>query len=367
MLEKRLVGDSIFPFFEEAPLIAAERQLRAPSPNFSEAEAEEVVRRHYGIDGKASLLTGERDRNFLITTGAGASWVLKFYNSADDKPTRALQHGALSHIRARDPDFPVPEIHPELGGGEEAMVERSGVKTPAVLITRLAGVNPEVKNINATLRGNVGRAIGRMSWALSDYVHPRADRVILWNMMLVAELRPLARYIEAPEARASVERWLGRFAAEICPAADGLPHQSIHNDVSLSNLMVDPARRDRVTGVIDFGDMVRAPRINEFAVAASYLIRRGDDLAEVVAEILNGAGSGLGLTSAEVLLLPDLIKARLATRILLSEWRAQLFPENRTYILRSNLAAKAAWEQLENEDTVNQANRLLSLCERVLK
>ena len=351
--------DSAFLGGHEAPLAAAERQLRTPPPDVTEAEAIAVAKGFYGIEGKACLLTGERDRNFLITAANGVSHVLKFYNSAEDAPTRALQHGALQHVRALDFACPVPEIRLALDGQEEVMVPRGDVKTAAAMISQLPGVNPEAGDLSANLRHDIGRVIGRLSRALSGYEHPRADRAILWDMMHVAELRPLAALIESPKERASLERWLDMFSAEILPATTDLPYQTIHNDLSLSNIMVDPIRRDRVTGVIDFGDIVRAPRINEFAVAASYFISQNADPVQSIGEILGGIDPGLQLLPEEIGLLPELIKARLATRILLSGWRAQLFPCNQTYILRSTLSAWVVWRQFEAVDQKTLRNGLL--------
>ncbi len=366
MRKKTLANEGLFAARQNSALAAAEHLLRTPPPDVSGAEAEDFALRHYGRKASARLLTGERDRNFLISDANGWSAVLKFYNSADDAPTRALQHGALAHVHARDPVCPVPQICPSLDGKEEVVTARGGIEMAAVMVSRLPGVNPVAEDLSPALRADVGRVVGSLSRALADYAHPRAARAILWDMMLVAELRPLAALIDTPDQRASVEVWLDHFTASVLPAMRDLPHQPIHNDLSLSNLMVDPARRDRVTGVIDFGDIVHAPRINEFAVAASYFIAPTGDLAQSIAEILQGIGPDLALLPQEVTLIPDLIKARLATRILLSGWRAQLFPDNRTYILRSNLAAWTMWQMLEAEGTEALSRRLLSLAEGVL-
>ena len=205
-----------------------------------------------------------------------------------------------------------------------------------------------------------------LSRALAGYDHPSATRAILWDMMLVAELSPLADLVQERGRRASMERWLRHFADDIRPAAAGLPQQVIHNDLSLSNILVDPGHRDRVTGVIDFGDIVRAPRINEFAIAASYFITPAADPMASVAEVLRGAGGSLTFRRDEVMLVPDLMRARLVTRILLSEWRAQLFPANHAYIMRSNRAAWNMWECLETESAGMQSRRLLSLADEVV-
>ncbi len=346
---------------ERSSFADAERLLRTPPPDVAEAEAVSFAARYYRPNCRVRPLAGERDRNFLISDDTGCAAVLKFYNSADDGPTRALQHGALDHIRLCSPECPVPEIIRAVDGRQEVVIERPGLSTAAVMISYLPGVNPVAADLTPALRGQVGRMIGKLSRALADYDHPRAKRSILWDMMMVGELQPLVELIEQPTRRSAIAQWLTYFTAEISPAAASLIHQPIHNDLSLSNLLIDPEGRDRITGIIDFGDIVFAPRINEFAVAASYFIAPQDDPATAAADILLGAGADVAFEPREIALLPDLIKARLATRILLSGWRAQLFPDNRAYILRSNSAAWMLWARMADEDSGQMAGRISAL------
>ncbi len=335
--------------------------LRTPPPDITEVQAESLAAIHYGRKCQALRLSGERDRNFLMSDGTGWRAVLKFFNASDDAPTRALQHGALDHIRLRDPGSPVPEMIPTRDGRREVVIEQSGLSTAMAMISCLPGVNPVAADLTAPFRKQVGREIGRLSRALADYDNPGARRAILWDMMMVGALHPLAAFIEPADRRASVANWLEHFTREVEPAAANLPHQPIHNDISLSNLLIDPEDRFSITGIIDFGDIVHAPRINEFAVAASYFTAPDDDPASAMADIILGAAGDIAFEPREIALLPDLVKARLATRILLSEWRAQLFPENRTYILRSNSAAWALWARLADQDSGQLAERISAL------
>ena len=344
-----------------ARLAAAEQMLRSSPPEISETEAGHIVLQHYGRSVTATLLSGERDRNFLISDTSGWSALLKFYNPVDDAPARALQNDALLHIKAQDPACPAPEIYSSRDGRQEIILRRNGTELAAVMFTRLAGVNPAQDDIGPELRANIGQVAGRLSSALAGYDHPRADRMILWDMMLVTELLPLAALIEDHTKRRSIEKWIGHFATKAQLAAASLPCQMIHNDLSLSNILVDPAHRSRVVGIIDFGDIVRAPRINEFAIAASYFIDSTGDLAVAMAQILKGNDCGPDLTPAEIALLPTLIQARLVTRILLTGWRAQLFPGNHAYITRSSHAAWHLWERFYRENPEELAMRVMSL------
>ncbi len=341
------------------PLAIAEAMLRVPPPAVTEREARAILHLHYDLRARVRLLTGERDRNFEIEDDTGRKSVLKIYNASDDAEARAMQHGALGHIHARAPECPVPQVLPTRTGDEEALVRHQGKTVAAVVISRLPGESPASTDLTPALRHELGRVVGRLSLALADFHHPGAERMILWDMMNVASLRPLADLIDRPARRAAILTWIDHFSTVTHPATNALPRQAIHNDLSMSNLLVDPVLRQTVTGVIDFGDLVVAPRINDFAVAASYFIRPEGDLVQQIAEILCGAGPELRLLPEEVRLVPDLIRARLVTRILLSGWRARLFPENRDYILRSNLSAWEMWETLQGCDLTDMAERLV--------
>ena len=50
--------------------------------------------------------------------------------------------------------------------------------------------------------------------------------------------------------------------------------QVIHKVFQPSNVLVDPDSPAQVTGVVDFGDMIKAARIIDVAVASAYHIAR---------------------------------------------------------------------------------------------
>jgi len=98
-----------------------------------------------------------------------------------------------------------------------------------------------------------------------------------------------------------------------------------------------------VAGVIDFGDVTVTALVNDVAIAAAYQLS-GDDLIGPALDLISGYHATTPLTADELNLLPELIGARILARIVISEWRATRFPENRTYILRNT---PRAWEHLD--------------------
>jgi Ser/Thr protein kinase RdoA (MazF antagonist) len=90
-----------------------------------------------------------------------------------------------------------------------------------------------------------------------------------------------------------------------------------------------------IAGVIDFGDMIRAPLIIEVAIAASYLRSDADDaLAELVAFVA-AYNDVTPLEDRECSLLYDLVRMRLATTIAIRYWRMSARPTGDAYLQKA--------------------------------
>ena len=97
----------------------------------------------------------------------------------------------------------------------------------------------------------------------------------------------------------------------------------------------------RVSGIIDFGDMVHAPLINDVAVAASYHLDPETDALRTIAQFARDYQTLSPLTRDETYVLLDLVRARLAMVVAISGWRAARQPENAAYLMRNNAVSWA--------------------------
>ncbi len=309
--------------------------LSTPPPPVDAALAEAALSAHYGLEGRATPLAAERDRNFMVSLADGTRRVFKVYHEADDAAARDFQNGVLLHMERVGLACAVPRLVRTRAGAVDCTVSAGGRAYRAILITVVPGEPGDFGRAGPALRRDLGRVAAEVGVALAGYDHPAARRVLLWDPMQLGRLAGVVDLIADPARR----RWLAgvveRFAAEVRPRALALPAQIIHNDMSGSNVFVDGAR---VSGVIDFGDMVRAPRVNEVAIASNYAIGAGHDPFAAIGDVVEGYESVRALGEDEVDLLYDLVLARLAVRVLMYRWRAELFPENRDYILRNGAA-----------------------------
>ncbi len=70
----------------------------------------------------------------------------------------------------------------------------------------------------------------------------------------------------------------------------------------------------------------------------------------------------LPLTEDEIALLPDLILTRHLTTVMISHWRASLYPDNAEYILRSEGRARGMLQLVTESSIDDTAGRFVDAC-----
>jgi Ser/Thr protein kinase RdoA (MazF antagonist) len=318
--------------------------LASPVPEVSATEAEAIFRATYGREGVAELLAGERDRNFRLREPGGSAFMLKITNPVEEPSVTEFQTGALCHVALSDPDFPVPRVVPAVAGGLiDWDFANDGRRRAVRLFTWLDGALLGGRVLTPEGLRDLGRTLARLALALAGFSHPAERHPLLWDMQHAVALRPLLAMIPDETARGWVAKLIDRFEARVLPVLPDLPSGVIHNDLTGSNILMRPDDDQRVAGVIDFGDLVRAPLVQELGVTASYHLDRaaGADLFAPLGALLAGYEALRPLTEPEARVLFDLIATRLALRGLIPAWRAAQYPENSDYLLRN---AGRAWE-----------------------
>jgi hydroxylysine kinase len=323
---------------------ASADSLSVAPPVFSETEAIGLARTHFGLAGVATRLTSERDANFRLKASDGATYVLKIANPAEEALVTNLQTMALLHIEKRDPGLPVQRVFPNLAGGHEAILkDPDGRPMILRLFSYLPGEPLHLVPRSPAQRRHLGSHLARLTRALGDFTHAATHHDLQWDIKHAHRLWQLLPHVEAGEKRALVERVLRNFDDHALPVMPHLRTQFVHNDLNPHNVLVAADDPDRIAGILDFGDMVWTPLINDLAVASSYQLALDGNPLDDAAEFIAAYHGTLPLQPCEIDLLYDLIGARMATTICIASWRAARYPENRDYILRN---APRAWAGL---------------------
>lgn len=302
----------------------------------------------FGIEGTPTRLPSERDDTFRLEAGQ-ARYTLKVASPHESVAALRVQTAALLHVAAEAPDLPVPRPVPALSGGHEGWTAGQPDGPPprhVRLLTWLEG-EPQARHTTSPVQAaRLGAALAQLSLALSDFEIGAAPAgnssagqspPLAWDLAHFQALRGAAETID-PAHRGLALAVFDAHARSVAPLAPSLRVQAVHNDLNPFNVLVDPAEPDAVTGLIDFGDLVRTALVHDVAVALAYRAGAPDWTGEVKA-FLAGYTGVRTLEPAELEALPVLVEARLAMTLAITEPRARARPAQAAYILRNHPAA----------------------------
>ncbi|MHA6125760.1 phosphotransferase [Pseudomonas fluorescens group sp. PF-1] len=317
--------------------------MTTQAPIVSPAEALELADRVYGLKGTLKLLNGERDANFLIRSSCGA-FVLKFINPAEDPGVISFQTQALLHIGRHGAHLPVPRVLPALSGEVEPKVLVSEQTLTLRTVSYLDGISQNLGKPSVALMRELGTSLAEINLALNDFQHPAAHRDLLWDVGHAERIRPYLDNLDVDQLPL-VCALLDSYETSVKPRLAKLRAQVIHNDLNPHNVMLDCETASRVAAIIDFGDALHAPLINELGTALSYQFDADatDPLWQIKAFVA-AYHAKIPLQREELAVLGDLIAMRMAMAITIAQWRASLYPENRTYVLRN---LRTTWRNLQ--------------------
>jgi hydroxylysine kinase len=328
--------------------VGLDRRFSEPSPALDSAQTRRLARDLFGLDVAAiHELPGERDRNYRISDSEGRAFVLKVVHPAEPRAVTEFQTQALLHLGERDPALPVPRVirpvRDELSRGLAELPDRPG--TLVRCVTWLGGRPLAGSGLSATRWRELGALAARLDRALAGFSHPADDHELLWDLKRADQVVDLVDAIVDRGLRTLVAAVLDRFASDVKPRLTRLRDQVIHNDFNPHNVLTGAPATDRIAGIIDFGDVVRAPLVQELATAAAYQASAAGPLAPA-RHLTAGFQSVTPLDHEELGLLPDLIATRLGLSVTITSWQAARKPENAAYILRNQGTVRANLEHL---------------------
>jgi 4-aminobutyrate aminotransferase-like enzyme/Ser/Thr protein kinase RdoA (MazF antagonist) len=313
----------------------------------TESEATRLAHEIFGLEAGAKSLPGEYDDNFHLLAADGREFVLKIMHPAREQSFVEMQCQALQHLAQRAPQLSLPRVC-TTPSGSPFMVStlEDGTQRIFWLLTYVPGtVFAKVNPHSPELLRNLGQFLGEMNAALSDFSHPAAYRELKWDLSRANWIRDYLHYIEDPERRALVEKFLQLYESEVMPALPSLRCSVIYGDANDYNVLVSPPwpQPRKVVSVIDFGDMHHGLTISEPAIAAAYAILGEKDPLAAASSVVAGYHSAFPLSETEISVLYALIGMRLAVSVTNSAHRKSLVPAD-PYV---TISEAPAWDALE--------------------
>jgi 4-aminobutyrate aminotransferase-like enzyme/Ser/Thr protein kinase RdoA (MazF antagonist) len=279
----------------------------------------EILTTHFALDvDHCRVLPGEVDLNAFVSTADGTRYVLKLYAADTSNDGLELQDAALARLATIAPGLIVPALV------LRTSVDIDGASHVARMLSWVDGRPLADIEPSSTLLRAIGRAVARTDQALGDVEHSALDRRYRWNMMQCNDL-PTSSNVWATQT-------LRAFCNDTLPVLRLLPQQAIHNDANDDNVVI---AEDDAVALIDFGDIVRSPRIVGLGVAVAYAMLRQLDPLAAAAAVVGGYHEASPLHPEELAVLDATVRARLAMSITIAELQVAEHPDNADYLSTS--------------------------------
>ena len=325
--------------------VASESGLLGEQTHLADSTVSELLGGSYGLTGALVRIPTEKDDTFRLRDG-DETYLVKVSPSDEDPVIVHFQTACMEHLELTAPELPVQRLVRSLGGDPQVLIPSPAGPFDRVLRVMRFMPGDLLANHEA-LAGQlqlVGSSLARLGLALQDFDHPRADRLLLWDLKHFHRMRPLLDYVQEQPKRSLAENIFDRFDEKVVPFLETLTSQVVHGDFSPFNILIDPDSPDYVSGIIDFGDVVRTPVIFDLSVTMANLL--GADPASPWKQALHVMEGYLRIRPLPAHELEALIisaQARLLLRALITQWRASQLPQRRDYLLSHS---KPDWDRL---------------------
>ena len=341
--------------------------LQVTPPRFTEDEAVGVAAETFGVEATASTNLGsERDQTFLLLRDETPVAVMKLSNPAEDPEVLDMEALAALHAHAVDPGLGIalpwtaPGADPATGA--EALRVRWDAEDGTHHV-RMYDVLPGDSRIHPRDLSDAaliawGETTARLGIAMRGFFHPRARRMMLWDVQHAPATRAFLDDIADPAQRELVVGVLDRFDEVVAPAWRSLRAQVVHGDLTVDNTLIDAD--GMITGVIDFGDMSHSALAIDLASVLDSLVagRDGDETFRVARLVLDGYQRRTPLEPLELLLMGELWAARSAVTLAITSWRVARGLEEADFAWRFNDEVAAALRTILDAGWEETARRL---------
>ncbi len=273
---------------------------------------QKLLKKKYNLEGELISLVGYDDINFRFNCPDGEKYVIKF-SKARDSALLKFQSDVLDEINKSISTSVFPRLIPDVNDNNLINIRIGGEDYILRVLSWLEGELLISSPRSEKLYFNLGKTLGELDKVLYDsgLWYNRKEN-FEWDLQYALISANYLQLIPDPEDRRIITYFLQQFEYFVSPHLKVLRKGVIQSDANYHNVLVDG---DEVTGIIDFGDAVYSPVINELAIAIAYCLMDTDDFLSSTNAIVKGYHEKFTLEEIELDVLYYLIAARLCVTV----------------------------------------------------
>jgi len=288
-------------------------------------------------------LNSERDKNYLIKINKKSLYVLKISNPLESNNLLEMQDFLLTNLnyRASIRDFIPKKIHSTLNIYKDAIGRSCYVRILSYIEGQIFAKSKPSKDLELSL----GSLLGNLSKELQTLEHASSFRKFEWDPSSIDWIKKDINLFKG-KMKNIVKNNFQEYENFVKKNKNNLRYSLTHGDANNYNLVV---KKNKIIGLLDFGDMIFAPTINDLAICLSYALMNKNDLHSTLTNIILSYHNVFSITFDEFFSLMTLVKSRLTITVIMAAKQRKKFPNN-TYL---SISEKDAWSLLYKLDKIN--------------
>ena len=288
-------------------------------------------------------LNSERDLNFTITIKNKKKYVLKISNPSENLNILHYQDRLIKHLsNASNLKKYIPQIlHNKIVKYVDQKNRECFVRILSYIDGRMYG---DIKT-NSNIEKSLGRLLGMTSIQLKSFFDKDAHRKFIWDPSDIDWIYKEINTFTGKQKLILINCF-SEYKKLVKSNLKKLRYSITHSDPNNYNLVV---KNNNLNGLLDYGDSIYAPTINDLAICLSYALMNNNNIYSTLQNIISEYHNIFSINEDEINSLISLCKSRLMITVVMAKKQRVKYPSNK-YL---SISESDAWELLKKLDNIS--------------
>ena len=308
-------------FDNEPPIIDKKHLIKWLKTNFSFLSNKFI---------KLNKLNGERDINFVILVKNKKKYVLKISNPSEKLNILEYQDRLISHLR-NDNSLKkfIPQIfHTEILKYLDKKNRECFVRILSYIDGRMYG---DIRS-NKMIEQSLGELLAKTSIKLKSFFHIAGYRKFKWDPSNINWINKNIGIFNGAK-KTILLKCFSEHKKYVKDNLKKLRYSITHSDPNNYNLVV---KNNKINGLLDYGDSIYAPTINDLAICLSYSLMNNKNIYSTLKNIISEYHKNFPINEDEINSLITLCKSRLMITVVMAKKQRIKYPSNKYLSISEN-------------------------------
>ena len=287
-------------------------------------------------------LNSERDINFIISIHNKKKYVLKISNPLEKLDIIKYQDRLINHLRSnKELKKYIPKIF------HKKIVKYFDQKNRACFVRILSYIDGRMYGDlkpNNNIEKSLGKLLGKTSIQLKSFYDKVGYRKFIWDPSNIDWIYKEIN-IFTGNKKLILLKCFSEYKNFVKDNLKKLKYSITHSDPNNYNLVV---KNNKVNGLLDYGDSIYAPTINDLAICLSYALMNNKNIYSTLKNIISQYNNLFPIDEDEINSIISLCKSRLMITVVMAKKQRIKYPSNKYLSISEN----DAWSLLEKLDKI---------------